>query len=196
MSNRYSYLDSITELVHVHMRMLERYAKTKTDMIVRAKNRRRKRKSKGQSSHSDEDDKNDSEEDGKDAPKRIQAERQFDFNRFEAKYLNQSCVDTFLFFLSHYRELNSQQIKRALSFLHRIFVKKGVEVLLFRMDMVDLFHSMLTDREGFSSSHPMRKDVEQFINYFTGKLTRKLLCSPPLYIEVRIADWTKASSLI
>jgi len=168
--------------------MLEHYAKNKTDMIVRAKNWRRKRKGKEEIANIDEDAKDDSGEESDDAPKRIQAERQFDFTRFETKYINQSCVDSFLFFLSHYRELDPQQIKRALSFLHRIFVKKGMEVLFFRMDIVDLFHSMLTDKEGFSNTHPMRKDVEQFINHFTGKLTKKLSRSPPLFIEVRSSD--------
>ena len=87
-------------------------------------------------------------------------------------------------FLKNYKELNYFQIKRALSFLHRIFVKKEMEVLLFRVDILQLLHAMMEDSTVMPKSHPAHPELDQFIRHVVKKLTRRLVEVPALYVEV------------
>lgn len=93
-------------------------------------------------------------------------------------------MDTFLKFLQYYDELEYPQIKRALSFLHRVFVKRELEAVLFRLDVLELFNRMMQGKDGLQFTHPAYKEVDQFAKYYIKQLVRKLQKTPALYAEV------------
>ena len=166
--------------------MLEKYSKRNTTMITKMK-RQKQRKNKTSANDGDgggdgvggSDDENVETE-----SRRTVAERTFNFNNFEAKYLSQTSVNTFVSLLSFYRELNYNQIKRAIHFLHRIFVKREMEMLLYRMDIVELMNRIVQDSTALPSSHKAYIEVHQFVKHFTKRLTAKLKERPSLIVEV------------
>nr|GFD51404.1 hypothetical protein [Tanacetum cinerariifolium] len=74
---------------------------------------------------------------------KIVSERKFDFNRFAAKFVNQSSVNTFVAFTRFYNDLDSEQLKRAHRFFHRVAYKMELGVLLCRVDIIHLFNKMM-----------------------------------------------------
>ncbi len=102
----------------------------------------------------------------------------------EQKFLDDHCVETHAALLEYYAELSPEQIKRVISFFHRVFVKRGKEVLLFRLDICELLNRIVNDRDGFPSNNQARSEVETFVKYFTKRLIRSLEDAPALAVEL------------
>ncbi|KAL1865383.1 Topoisomerase 1-associated factor 1 [Paecilomyces lecythidis] len=188
----FGYLDACTELCHVFLRMLERYSKENVDMQVRSRRRARRKKKAEQSVNSAEnggnDDENDEEQDSEaeelaDAA-RVSKERKFDFNRFAAKFCNQKSVDTFVSFTKFYRELDQEQLKRAHRFFYRVAFKQDMSVLLFRVDIINLFYRMIKGPEGLDKSKPSFRDWEEFVKQLIRRLIKKMDQRPALVVEM------------
>lgn len=181
----FGYLDAATELSHVFLRMLERYSKENTDMQVRSKRKAKRKKKDDQSEQRAEDDEgqNSENEDLVEAA-RVTKERAFDFKRFASKFCNQKCVDTFVSFTEFYKELNSEQLKRAHRYFYRIAFKQDMTVLLFRLDIINLFHRMIKGPEGMDSSKPIFKEWEEFVRQIIRRLTKKIDQRPALITEL------------
>lgn len=176
----FGWLEDCTEMVHVHVKMLEKYSKQHELMFVRSRRRQKAKKKQG-----DVADENVSEEEDVAAETRnAMSERAFDFGRFETKLLNQNCINTFLAFLDNYKELSYGQVKRAITFFHRVFVKRQEEVLLFRLDIVEQFHRIMQDPDGMPQSHPARKEMDQFVRYYLRRLIKKLEARPEMFVEL------------
>ncbi|KAF7718604.1 Uncharacterized protein PECH_006334 [Penicillium ucsense] len=189
----FGYLDAATELSHVFLRMLERYSKTNADLQIRSKRRAKKRK-KGEAAQSagqedgegeaeNEEDVNSEDEDLIDSAQ-VSKERAFDFKRFAAKFCNQSCVNTFVEFTSFYRELNSEQLKRAHRYFYRIAFKQEMTTLLFRLDIISLFHRMIKGPGAMESSKPIYKEWEELVRQILRRLTKKIDQRPALITEL------------
>lgn len=181
----FGYLDAATELSHVFLRMLERYSKENTDMQVRSKRRARRKKKAEQGEQVAEDDEvqNSEDEDLVEAAQVIK-ERAFDFKRFAAKFCNQKCVDTFVSFTEFYRELNSEQLKRAHRYFYRIAFKQEMTVLLFRLDIINLFHKMIKGPGSLDSSKPIFKEWEELVRQIIRRLVKKIDQRPALITEL------------
>jgi replication fork protection complex subunit Tof1/Swi1 len=181
----FGYLDAATELVHVFLRMLERYSKENADMQVRSRRRARQKKKAEQAEQGGEDDEaqNSEDEDLVDAAQ-VTKERAFDFKRFAAKFCNQSCVDTFVTFTSYYKELNTEQLKRAHRYFYRIAFKQEMTVLLFRLDIISLFHRMIKGPGGMDSSKSVFKEWEELVRHILRRLTKKIDQRPALITEL------------
>lgn len=181
----FGYLDAATELVHVFLRMLERYSKENADMQVRSRRKARQKKKAEQAERGGEDDEaqNSEDEDLVDAAQ-VTKERAFDFKRFAAKFCNQSCVDTFVTFTSYYKELNTEQLKRAHRYFYRIAFKQEMTVLLFRLDIINLFHRMIKGPEGMDSSKSVFKEWEELVRQILRRLTKKIDQRPALITEL------------
>ncbi|SMR47455.1 unnamed protein product [Zymoseptoria tritici ST99CH_1A5] len=161
----FAYLDAITECVHVFVRMLERYSKQNVDLQIRSK--RRARKKRAQQDNLDEDgerpqDADDANDDEQEAHRAV-SERKFDFARFSAKFLSQPCVNTFISLTHYYRDLTPAQMKRAHRFFYRLAFKHELTVLLFRADILQLFHKMIKGPEGLDSGMEGFRDWEQMV---------------------------------
>ena len=184
----FGYLDAATELTHVFLRMLERYSKENADMQIRSRRKARRNKKKAaQASEQDggdnDDGQNSEDEDLQDSAL-VTKERGFDFKRFAAKFCNQKCVDTFVAFTEFYRELNSEQLKRAHRYFYRIAFKQEMTVLLFRLDIINLFHRMVKGPGGVDSSKPVFKDWEELVRQIIRRLVKKIDQRPALITEL------------
>ncbi|KAJ5632269.1 hypothetical protein N7490_008608 [Penicillium lividum] len=184
----FGYLDASTELLHVFLRMLERYSKQNADMQVRSKQRARRNKKKaaqanGEDGPDNEEVQNSEDEDLEEAAATVK-ERAFDFKRFVSKFCNQKCVDTFVAFTEFYRELNSEQLKRAHRYFYRIAFKQEMSVLLFRLDIIKLFHRMIKGPGGIDSSEPVFKEWEELVRQLIRRLIKKIDQRPAMITEL------------
>jgi replication fork protection complex subunit Tof1/Swi1 len=181
----FSYLDATTELSHVFLRMLERYAKENVDLQVRSRRRARKKKDKAatQGGAPEYDDQGSEAEDLAEA-QRVSKERKFDFKRFSSKFLTQSCIDTFIVFTTFYRDLTTEQLKRAHRFFYRVAFKQEMSVILFRLDIIALFNRMIKGPEGLSSASPMFREWDELTRQLIRKMIKKLQQRPELAVEM------------
>ncbi|PWW75482.1 timeless-domain-containing protein [Tuber magnatum] len=176
----FGWLDDCTEMVHVHLKMLERFSKQHEHLFIRSRKRARAQRRKstaggdGAEGVPEEEDEEDEDEEIAKLSKVTMKERAFDYSRFERKFLTQGCVNTFLAFIGNYKELNYGQMKRAIIFFHRVFVKREQEVLLFRIDVIELFNRILQGPDGLPNSHPARKEMDRFFKHYMRKLVKML----------------------
>lgn len=184
----FGYLDAATELAHVFLRMLERYSKINVDMQVRSKRRARKRKKEAAQAENPEGAENEEEVNSEDEDlidaAQVTKERAFDFKRFAAKFCNQSCVNTFVAFTEFYRELNSEQLKRAHRYFYRVAFKQEMTTLLFRLDIIGLFHRMIKGPGGLDSGKPIFKEWEEFVRQIIRRLVKRIDQRPALITEL------------
>ncbi|PVI06182.1 timeless-domain-containing protein [Periconia macrospinosa] len=183
----FGYLDAVTELAHVFLRMLERYSKQNVDMQVRSKRRSRKIKKKKQAQAEGQDNGEEehvSETEDLEAMHRAVSERKFDFARFAAKFINQSSVNTFVAFTRYYNELSTEQLKRAHRFFYRVAFKMDIADLLYRVDIIHLFNKMIKGPEGLDPQSPSFKEWEEFVRHFFRAVVKKLQERPELAVEM------------
>ncbi len=183
----FGYLDSCTELAHVYLRILEHYSKQNTDLQVRSKRRiRRKKKAAKRAGDDEENDDGIDESDGEDVARaqHTSNERKFDFKRFAARFLTQGCVDTFVKFCIYYNDLNPDQLKRAHRFFYRVAFKMEMSVMLFRVDIIALFHKMIKGPEGLDPASPVFKEWDELVKQLIKKCIRKIQERPQLIVEM------------
>jgi replication fork protection complex subunit Tof1/Swi1 len=184
----FGYLDACTELAHVFLRMLERYSKQNLDLQVRSRRRaRKKRKPVVQQPEEREENRdhgNASENEELQEAQRTTSERKFDFARFSARFMNQSCVDTFVAFTRFYNDLNTEQLKRAHRFFYKVAFKVDMSVLLYRADILHLFNKMIKGPEGLDADLPAFKEWEEFVKHFFRTAVKKIQERPELVVEM------------
>ena len=185
----FGYLNACTELAHVYLRVLEHYSKQNVEMQVRSRRRARKKKqkvAKPSDAEPEADDEGASEDEDEDIAKaeHTSTERKFDFTRFASKFLTQGCVDTFVDLARYHRDLTPQQLKRAHRFFYRIAFKLDMSVMLFRVDIINLFHKMIKGPEGLHYSGPEYREWEDLVRQVFKKLIRKMAERPPLAVEM------------
>lgn len=181
----FGYLDAVTELSHVFLRMLERYAKQNVDMQIRSKRRARKIKKKAQTkgAEGEEEGQVSETEDIQQAQKTV-SERKFDFTRFSAKFVNQSSVNTFVAFAKYFNDLDTEQLKRAHRFFHRVAFKMGLGVLLCRVDILQLFNKIMKGPEGLDPESPAYKEWDDFVKHFSRQVVKRVQDRPELVVEM------------
>jgi replication fork protection complex subunit Tof1/Swi1 len=182
----FGYLDAVTELSHVFLRMLERYAKQNMDMQIRSKRRARKIKKKEAETQgaTNEEDGHVSETEDLQQAQRTVSERKFDFNRFAAKFVNQSSVNTFVAFAKYFSDLDTEQLKRAHRFFHRVAFKMELGVLLCRVDILQLFTKMMKGPGGLDKESPAYKEWDDLVKHFFRQVTKKVQERPELVVEM------------
>jgi len=182
----FSYLDATTELSHVFLRMLERYSKENVDLQVRSRRRARKKKKENATTEVGEPDYDDQGSEAEDLAEaqRVSKERKFDFKRFSSKFLTQSCIDTFVAFTTFYKDLTTEQLKRAHRFFYRVAFKQEMSVMLFRLDIIALFNKMIKGPEGLSTASPMFREWDELIRQLIRRMTKKLQQRPELAVEM------------
>ncbi|CAE7216489.1 hypothetical protein PTNB73_08030 [Pyrenophora teres f. teres] len=182
----FGYLDAVTELSHVFLRMLERYAKQNVDMQIRSKRRARnikKKKADKQGEEGEEEGHVSETEDIQQAQKTV-SERKFDFTRFSAKFVNQSSVDTFVAFTKYFNDLNTEQLKRAHRFFHRVAFKMELGVLLCRVDILQLFNKMMKGPGGLDPESPVYREWDDFVRHFFRQVVKRVQERPELVVEM------------
>ncbi|KAH7139253.1 timeless protein-domain-containing protein [Dendryphion nanum] len=181
----FGYLDACTELSHVFLRMLERYSKQNVDLQVRSRRRtRRIQKKKAKDTGTNDEEGHVSETEDIQVAQRTSSERKFDFARFGAKFVNQSSINTFVAFTKFYKELNTEQLKRAHRFFHRAAFKMDIGVLLYRVDILHLFNKMIKGPEGLDPESPTFKEWEEFVRHFFRSVIKRVQERPELVVEM------------
>lgn len=181
----FDYLDAATELVHHFLRILESYSKQNADMQVRSRKRtRQKKKAAKESGDNDQDEENDDSANDEDAAERTSKERKFDFHRFSSRFTPQGVVDTFVAFTKYYRDLTDAQLKRAHRYFYRVAFKQEMSVMLFRVDIIHLLHSMIKGSEPLDKSSGMYKEWEELSKQILRKCFKKVEQRPELIIEM------------
>ncbi|KAI1003720.1 Topoisomerase 1-associated factor 1 [Podosphaera aphanis] len=181
----FGYLDSVTEIAHNYLRILERYSKENTDLQVRSKKARRKKKPEqvvGDGEHNHDSD--DSEMNNGLMTERTSHERKFDFKRFSSRFVVQGCVDTFVAFIAYYNDLKPEQLKRVHRFFYRIAFKHDMSVMLFRVDIIALLHKMIKDPNGLDNQSSAFKEWDELIRQILRKCIRKIQECPGLIVEM------------
>ncbi|KAL4793804.1 timeless protein-domain-containing protein [Aspergillus venezuelensis] len=179
----FGYLDACTELCHVFLRMLERYSKENVDMQVRSRRRARKKREEQPNPEGNDEEQASEDEDLVEA-ERMSRERKFDFTRFAAKFCNQKCVDTFVAYTKFYKELSTEQLKRAHRYFYRIAFKQEMSVLLFRVDILNLFYRMIKGPGALDSSKLIFKEWEELVRQVIRRCLKKLDQRPALITEL------------
>ncbi|KAI1435939.1 timeless protein [Xylaria sp. CBS 124048] len=182
----FEYLDACTELTHTYLRVLEGYSKQNVDMQVRSRRRVRRKKKAAKPAGEEEDliaEPDESENDEAQAA-RTSRERKFDFNRFASRFSPQGVVNTFVAFTKHFRDLNEAQLKRAHRYFYRLAFKQEMSVMLFRVDIIHLFHSMIKGPEPLDKNSIMYKEWEELVKQILRKCIRKIDERPQLIIEM------------
>lgn len=185
----FGYLDACTELSHVFLRMLERYSKENVDLQIRSRRRakRKRNEEKKQAAQAGDDDAaEDAESENEDIADVVQVskERKFDFNRFAGKFSTQNSVSSFVSFMTFYRDLNTEQLKRAHRFFYRVAFKQDLAVLLYRVDIIALFYKIVNGPDGLEKKHPMYKEFSEFARQLFKKLFKKIDQRPELVVEL------------
>ena len=175
----FGYLNACTSLATVLLKMLEKFASTKSHMFVRARRQRQKKRTAAIQTPADSDDET-AEANAREAVK----EKAFSFAKFESKFMHDGAISAFLSLLQFYIDLTPEQIKRVINFFHRVFVKQKIESLIYRMDVFELLNRMIKDKANFSMSNPARKEVENFAMYMFKRFTRTVEDCPALAWEI------------
>ena len=181
----FGYLDSLTDLAHSFMRTLERYSKQNVDMQVRTLKRSRKKKAaqdeaQGTSNNVDRE----LEAEDRQQAQRVSSERKFDFISFSAKMINQHSIETFVSFLKYYRELGTEQLKRAHRFFYRAAFKNDLCVYLFRLDIILLLQKIVRGPDGMDIEDPMFREWEELVRQLFRRLIKKMRERPALGVEL------------
>ncbi|KAL9096566.1 MAG: hypothetical protein Q9165_001053 [Trypethelium subeluteriae] len=181
----FGYLDACTELFHVFLRMLERYSKQNVDLQIRTRRRIRKKRQRQQKTTNSEDGGGGEEDeafgnsdDDMQEAQRASSERKFDFSRFVMRFTTQPCVDTFVHFLRYYKELDPEKLKRAHRFFYRVAFKMEQSLILFRLDILALFHRLIRGPEPLvaesTSQKAMLKEWEELVRQVFRRLVKKM----------------------
>jgi replication fork protection complex subunit Tof1/Swi1 len=182
----FGYLEACTELSHVFLRMLERYSKQNIDLQVRSRRRARKRRNKAAQAQGEgnvDDNPGDEAEDVVEA-ERTSKERTFDFQRFSARFVNQTSVNTFVAFTRHYHDLTAEQLKRAHRFLYRVAFKMELSILLYRVDILHLFNKMIKGPEGLDPEAPIFKEWKELVRQVFRGVIKKVQKRPEILVEM------------
>lgn len=183
----FDYLDAATELVHHFLRILEAYSKQNVDMQVRSRKRIRKNKKQADKQAGDEEvreEEDDESADDQTAAEQTSKERKFDFHRFTSRFTPQGVVDTFVTFTKLYRDLSDAQLKRAHRYFYRVAFKQEMSVMLFRVDIIQLFYNMIKGPEPMDKSSSMFKDWEELVKQILRKCFKKIEERPELIVEM------------
>lgn len=180
----FAYLDTCTELAHVFIRMLERYSKENVDLQIRSKRRARRKRKEVAKTQGEEDNADNSEADDEVEAHRAASERKFDFSRYAVKFMTEPCISTFVRFTHYYLDLNPEQLKRAHRFFYRCAFKMERIMILYRVDILHLFHRMIKGPEGLSRENGLFKEWEELVRQIFRRCMKKLDERRELMVEM------------
>lgn len=110
-------------------------------------------------------------------------EHTINFQKVQRYYMNETTIDTYISFLQRYKELDDEDLRRGVHFLHRVLILDTEQSLLFRIDLMVLLRDMLSS-EGLNRASSVRKHTEKFSNYLLFKLKKKLKDSTAWFVGI------------
>lgn len=173
------YLRVCISTVHILLKCFECFANEDIKLYVQTK-RKVNKKMKSSLDKTVEDSMRDiidaSDEEYEDQRiKEVSKERRLDFQATELRFFHTSVVSSYIDFLSRYEDLTYEEIKMCLSYFHRLFVGRKDLTGLFRLDFIQVLHSL---RNFLPRQTSIRNHVEEFIYYFMKKFKNAFLRFP------------------
>jgi replication fork protection complex subunit Tof1/Swi1 len=98
--------------------------------------------------------------------------------------VNQSSVNTFVAFAKYFADLDTEQLKRAHRFFHRVAFKMELGVLLCRVDVLQLFNKMMKGPGGLDTESPAYKEWDDLVKHFFRQIVKKVQERPELVVEM------------
>ncbi|TPX63475.1 hypothetical protein SpCBS45565_g06554 [Spizellomyces sp. 'palustris'] len=181
-----SYLKTLVEVVHILLKLLEEYARSKSIMFTRKKKGGNSKKTPAVQDSTATDvtqDYDSGEEESVAQQKSDYVERQFRFEDIESAFASESVVSTYCALLKHYREVDERSLYHTTVMFHRIFVKSKAEAFFYKLSTLELFNRILTDTRMLPSTKP-HKELYGFIKYMLAKFFKKAVENPVLLVEV------------
>ncbi|KAI8608833.1 timeless protein-domain-containing protein [Chytriomyces sp. MP71] len=185
----FSYLKTLVETVHVFLKMLEKFSKSKAFMVVRRKTRQRKTKN-STSFHAVGEaaleipvviEVEEPEDDA--TVERKCVEHEFRFEKIEMDFAYENVVLTYYELLKHYKDLEPRYLHYATTIFHRIFVKCKMEPLLYRLSLLELFNRIVEEERTLEASREL-KELKEFMRFVVKKFVAKAKENPLLFVEV------------
>lgn len=175
-----TFLQSAVDMTHTLIKTLESFTKANTTLYVR------RRRQKAQKKADDTGDIEDLEVlPGEENEVQIESrERKFNFASFESRYFHEDTFTTYRIVLSSFAQLDNSYLGWCLKFLDRAFNKRKCTVMLFRVDYLQLFRTMVKE---LPASNPWRKPFEHFFKKFMRQMVPMMRERPCLMIEVLFA---------
>lgn len=170
------YLSVVVSVVHILLKSFESFANQDVTVYMKAKRRTTKKK---KPEETEEYNNLDSEHEWAESRQEIR-ERKLDFSKTEAEFFHRDTVTTYITYLTRYEELSNEEIKKALSFFHKLFAVRKDFTGLYRLDFMNTLYRL---RNGTPRSSSIRKHVDEFVYYFMKKF-KKAFERFPLPVEI------------
>lgn len=167
------YLKTCVYIIHILLKSFESFTKENVKLYIQ----KRRKKNKSKKTNNDMEsrlnyrlgstlDQSEDEEYDEETAKIEKTTRELDLIKTEARFFHTSTVSSYIDYLAEYEDLTSEEIKRCLSYFHRIFVVKKDYNGLFRLDFMYIIHKL---RNYLPRSSRIRNHVDEFIVYFMKK---------------------------
>ncbi|WPK23029.1 hypothetical protein PUMCH_000253 [Australozyma saopauloensis] len=175
------YLNVSVSLVHILLKSFETLANEDVHLFIKARRRMRKlQNGSGLNHQMDREhwhliDRGSDEEDDEEEIKYITRERKLDFKNAEVRFFHPEIVRTHISFLERYEDLSHEDIKRGISYFHRLFVMRKDYSALYRLDFVVLLYKL---QAYLPRSSGIRRHVDEFVIYFMKKFQDAISAFP------------------
>ncbi|KAK3062245.1 hypothetical protein LTS18_004532 [Coniosporium uncinatum] len=104
--------------------------------------------------------------------------------RFQARFMTQSCINTYVSLTRYYNDLNAEQLKRAHRFFYRVAFKMELGILLYRVDILRLFQTIIKGPEPMDKDLAAYKEWEELTKQIFKKIIKKVQERPELVVEM------------
>ncbi|KAG2734040.1 hypothetical protein G9P44_003565 [Scheffersomyces stipitis] len=162
------YLKVCISVVHILLKTLKNFAEEDVKLFIQTTRRNSKKKANKESNDQtdavEQVDESDTED--KRTHARVTRERKINYERTEVKFFHQDTVSTYIEYLSRYEDLTHYEIKKCLTYFHRLFVVRKDFNGLYRLDFMQVLHKL---RDYLPSQSNIRGQVDEFIYYFMKK---------------------------
>ncbi|KAI3637516.1 hypothetical protein MIR68_004165 [Amoeboaphelidium protococcarum] len=165
------FLKSAVRANHLFVKSVEKFSQDQ-DLVIVKKIKRRKK------------DDDVSASDVTKSKKPSIRELPFEFSQFESEYCHEHTVNSYVQLLNSHQSLSGAYIHYIASMLHRIFYKRQLHPLLFKIDVVMIFESIMKDRNDLMRVKTEYKELVELIRYFTSVFLDKIKDYPLLFVEL------------
>lgn len=166
------YLSVVVSVVHIVLKCFETLANEDVKLYINARRKMNKlAKLSGLNLDMDRQhwhliDRGSDEEADEEEIRYINQERKLDFKNTEVRFFHTDTVSTHIAYLSRYEDMTHEEIKRGISYFHRLFVVRKDFAALYRLDFMSLLYRL---RSHLPRASNIRRHVEEFIVYFMKK---------------------------
>ncbi|ORX99636.1 timeless-domain-containing protein [Basidiobolus meristosporus CBS 931.73] len=197
-SQSIGYLRSLVELIHVLLKLLERFSKSKNYMFIRSKKAKSRKKAKVDSEGNPEggaeeptsaDPENQPEDTepqvDEDTMRTTYSEKLFRFQEYESKFARESILANYIVLLESHETLNENDLYHIVTMFHRMFIKSKIEPIFYKLSVLHVFNDLIQ----MQRKHPLGattpyKELIKFSRHCLRQMFKALEKNPLLTVEI------------